>query len=337
VDLKQAIARISNGDSLSSVEIRGVMQIIMRGEATAAQIGGLLIALRMKGETVEEIVGAALAMREASSRIHPKAYPLTDTCGTGGDGQNTFNISTTAALVAAGAGVNIAKHGNRAMSGAVGGADVLETLGVRIDLTPEQVQECIDRVGIGFLFAQTFHPSMRYVATPRRDLGVRTLFNLLGPLCNPAGATRQVVGTFAARWINPLAQALAELGAEHVLVVHSADGLDEIALSAPTAVTEWKDGTLHQFELQPEQFGFERCAISELVVTDAAQSARLIHDVLNAVPGPHRDVVLMNAGAVIYVAGVADSIEDGISLARRSIDSGRARTSLEHLSAFVPQ
>ncbi len=337
MDLKQAIARVSHGESLSSAEIRGVMQIIMRGEATAAQIGGLLVALHAKGETVEEIIGAALAMRDASTRIRPGVHPLTDTCGTGGDGQNTFNISTAAALVAAGAGVKIAKHGNRAMSGTVGGADVLERLGVCIDLTPEQVAVCIDSVGIGFLFAQTFHPSMRHVAAARRELGVRTLFNLLGPLSNPAGATRQVVGTFAERWVTPLAQALGELGAEHALVVHSEDGLDEIALSAATAVSEWKAGALSQFVLRPEDFGLARCALADLVVTDVADSARRIHDVLNGTPGPHRDVVLLNAAAVIYVAGLANTIEEGLGAARAAIDSGRARKTLELLAAFSQQ
>lgn len=331
MDLKQAIARVVSGASLSEPEMEAVMAMLMEGAATPAQVGGFLVGLRMKGETVDEITGAARAMRARCAHIRPRAAVLVDTCGTGGDQRGTFNISTAAALIAAGAGVTVAKHGNRAMSGKVGGADVLDALGVKIDLLPSTVEACIDATGIGFLFAPVFHPAMRHAAGPRRELGVRTLFNLLGPLSNPAGARRQVVGVFAAEWTEPLARALGRLGAEHVLVVHGEDGLDELSLCAETRVTEWRGGDLRTTRVTPEEFGLARCRVEDLVVETAADAAAAIRGILLGATGPRADVAVLNAAAAIHVAGLAASLHAGIDLARSSIRSGRARQKLEAL------
>lgn len=327
--IQDAIAALLARRSLETAEIEDVFDTIMRGEATPAQIGGLLVALRAKRESVDEIVGAARAMRSHARRIQPRTAPLVDTCGTGGDGTGTFNISTAAALIAAGAGLGVAKHGNRAMSGKVGGADVLELLGVRIDLEPEQVAACIDAVGIGFLFAQVFHPAMKHAAGPRRELGVRTIFNLLGPLCNPAGVRRQVVGLFAAEWLDEMARALDHLGSEHALVVHGAGGLDEISLCGPTAVVELRAGQLSRYEIRPEDFGMKRCELDALRVADGEASAAAIRAVLGGVPGPHADVAVLNAAAVLYVGGKAASLGDAVGVARESIASGSAAARLQ--------
>jgi anthranilate phosphoribosyltransferase len=331
VDIRAALARILAGESLSEADMEAVMRQLMEGAATPAQIAGFLIALRMKGESVDEITGAVRAMRVHGTRIHPRAQVIVDTCGTGGDRRGTFNISTAAALIAAGAGLTIAKHGNRAMSGTVGGADVLEALGVRIDLPPERVAACIDEIGIGFLFAQTFHPAMRHAAGPRRELGVRTIFNLLGPLSNPAGARHQIVGVFAPEWTAPLAQALGRLGSVHALVVHGEDGLDEISLSAATQLSEWTDGTLRTYRVRPEEFGLRRCREGELAGGDREMAADIIRGILAGASGPRGDIAVLNAAAAIYVGGFAPSIAAGIRLAQDSIRSGRARQKLERL------
>jgi anthranilate phosphoribosyltransferase len=315
--------------------MEAVIRQLMEGAATPAQIGGLLIALRMKGETVDEIIGAARAMRAHAVAVRPRAPVIVDTCGTGGDARGTFNISTAAALIAAGAGLTVAKHGNRAMSGTVGGADVLEALGVKIDLPAERVAACIDEVGIGFLFAPVFHPAMRHAAGPRRELGVRTIFNLLGPLSNPAGARHQVVGVFAAEWTEPLATALGQLGSTHALVVHGEDGLDEISLAATTQVSEWKGGVLRTYRVTPEEFGFTRCRADDLSGADRDAAARIIHDILAGVPGPRADIAVLNAAAALYVGGRAPSIAAAISGAQESIRSGRARDRLAQLAAFT--
>jgi anthranilate phosphoribosyltransferase len=335
VDVRQALTRLTTGGSLSEPEMESVTTALMRGEATPAQIGGLLVALRMKGETVDELTGAARAMRAHATHIRPRAPVIVDTCGTGGDQRGTFNISTAAALIAAGAGLTIAKHGNRAMSGTVGGADVLEALGVCIDLPPERVVGCIDEVGIGFLFAQAFHPAMRHAAGPRREIGVRTIFNLLGPLSNPAGARHQVMGVFAAQWTEPLAHVLGNLGSVHALVVHGEDGLDEISVGAPTQVSEWRDGTLRTYRVTPEELGFRRCGAEDLDGGDRETAASIIRAILSGATGPRSDIAVLNAAAAIYVGGRAPSIAAGIRIAQESIRSGRARQKLERLIEYT--
>ncbi|HVO24704.1 MAG TPA: anthranilate phosphoribosyltransferase [Candidatus Margulisiibacteriota bacterium] len=329
-----AIARVASGAALSELETEAVMRELMEGRATPAQIGGFLIALHMKGETVEEIIGAVRVLRSHATHIEPRSLVVVDTCGTGGDRCGTFNISTAAAFIAAGAGLTVAKHGNRAMSGTVGGADVLEALGVAIELPPAQVAACIDEIGIGFLFAQVFHPAMRHVAGLRRELGVRTIFNLLGPLSNPAGARHQVVGVYAAEWTEPLAHALGRLGARHALAVHGDDGLDEISLAAPTQLSEWHDGTVRTYRVTPEEFGFTRCRHAELEGGNRDTAAAMIRAILGGATGPRADIAVLNAAAAIYVGGLAPSIAAGIDRARESIRSGRARQKLERLIEF---
>jgi len=335
VDVRSALARLMARDSLHETEMESVFQQLMEGAASPAQIAGLLVALRMKGETVEEITGAVRALRAHATHVHPCAAVVVDTCGTGGDQRGTFNISTAAALIGAGAGLTIAKHGNRAMSGTVGGADVLEALGVRIDLPPERVAACIDAVGVGFLFAPVFHPAMKHASGPRRELGVRTIFNLIGPLSNPAGARHQVVGVFAPQWTEPLAQALGRLGSVHALVVHGDDGLDEISLAAPTQLSEWKDGTLRTYRVTPEELGFKRCREGDLDGGDQHTAASIIRGILAGASGPRADIAVVNAAAAIYVGGLAPSIAAGIDRARESIRSGRARQKLDQLVAFT--
>lgn len=333
MDARQAIARIVEGGALLESDMESVIGGLMKGEATAAQIGGLLVALRMKGESVEELTGAVRAMRANAVSIHPRADGIVDTCGTGGDALGTFNVSTAAAFIAAGAGVPIAKHGNRAMSGRVGGADVLEALGVRIDAPPERVAECVDTVGIGFLFAPTFHPAMKHAAAPRRELGVRTLFNLIGPLSNPAGARRQILGVFAAAWVEPLARVLQRLGSEHCMVVHGEDGLDEISLSAPTQVCELRDGQLRSYRITPEELGLQRCRLSDLEGGDtAAAAAAVVRAILAGEASVARtDIALVNAAAAIYVGGRAPSMTRGLEAARESARSGAAAAKLAQL------
>ncbi len=317
--------------------MEAVMRQLMEGVATPAQVAGLLVALRMKGETVEEIIGAARAMRAYATHVRPRAPVVIDTCGTGGDLRGTFNISTAAAFIAAGAGLTVAKHGNRAMSGSVGGADVLEALGVKIDLPPERVAACIDAVGIGFLFAPVFHPAMRHAAAPRRELGVRTMFNLLGPLSNPAGARHQVVGVYAAQWTEPLAAALGRLGSLHVLVVHGEDGLDEISLAAPTQLSEWKEGVLRTYRITPEEMGFKRCRDGDLEGGDRQAAASIIRGIVAGATGPRSDIAVLNAAAASCVGGQAPSLAAGIRIAQEAIGSGRARQKLTQLIEFTNQ
>lgn len=337
MDIKSAIAHVSDRKDLSPDEMASVIGQIMDGSVTPAQTGALLIALRMKGETVQEIAGAARAMRAHATTIHPRAEVLVDTCGTGGDLRNTFNVSTAAAFIAAGAGLTVAKHGNRAMSGAVGGADVLEALGVKVDLPPDRVEACINAIGIGFLFAPVFHPAMRHVASARREIGVRTLFNLLGPLSNPAGATRQVVGVFSAAWTEPLAAALGEVGAEHVLVVHGDDGLDEISVTAATQISEYNRGQLRTYKLTPQELGFETCSLDELTSTSKESSAEMIRALLAGARGPRANIAVLNAAAAIYVGGLAASMAEGIDRAVESIRSGRAQQKLQRMAEITNQ
>ncbi len=334
MDMQSAIRAVTERRNLSGADMREVMRLIMTGEATPAQIGGFLVGLRMKGETVEEIAAAAEVMRELATRISVSGPYLVDTCGTGGDGVHTFNISTAAAFVVAAAGGQVAKHGNRSVSSKSGSADVLEAAGVSLDLTPEQVAQCVNQIGVGFLFAPKFHAAMKHAIGPRREMGVRTIFNLLGPLTNPAGAPNQVIGVFSAQWVEPLAEVLQKLGSEHVLVVHAEDGMDEISIGAPTRVAELKDGRVRVFTIQPEQFGMARGAVKKLGVTSPAESLAIIRGIFDGQSGPACDIVALNAGAAIYVAGLAPSLEAGVKKAAEVIASGAARAKLDALVAL---
>jgi anthranilate phosphoribosyltransferase len=332
--VKEAIARVALGRDLTEAEMAAVTTEIMDGQATPAQIGALLTGLHIKGEAVPEIVGAARVMRELATHVHVPCEVL-DTCGTGGDGARTFNISTAAALVAAGAGLCVAKHGNRAMSGAVGGADVLETLGAHIELSPEQVERCLKEIGFGFLLAPAFHRAMRHAVGPRREIGIRTIFNLLGPLTNPAGARHQLIGVFDKRWIVPLADALGRLGSIHALVVHGQDGLDEISLTGPTAVAEWHDGKVRTFTVHPQEFGLVSCRLVDLQVQSAQESAALIRAVCTGAPGPQRDIVVLNAAAALYAGDAVGSLSAGVELARMTLDNGAAARTLDRFIALT--
>lgn len=317
---------------LSHEQMLGVMRAIMSGEYTPVQIAGVLIALRMKGETVDEIAAAAQVMRALSTKVNVGAGEhLIDTCGTGGDGIQTFNVSTASAFVAAAAGASVAKHGGRSVSSTCGSADVLEALGVNVNLTPEQVATCVDDIGIGFMFAPNHHSAMKHAAPVRRELGVRTLFNLLGPLTNPAGARNQVMGVFDRALTVKLARVLQQLGSEHVMVVHGADGMDEISFSGDTFVAELKNGVVTEYVINPRQFGMGLHQATSIRVQNAEQSKAMLLAVLDGLPGPARDIVLLNAGAAIYVAGQASSLQDGITLAAQVIDAGAARLKLDQL------
>jgi anthranilate phosphoribosyltransferase len=331
MDMQTAIRAVTEHRDLDPAEMEAVMRLIMTGQATPAQIGGFLVGLRMKGESVDEIAAAARVMRELAAHVDISGPHLVDTCGTGGDAASTFNISTASALVTAAAGARVAKHGNRSVSSSSGSADVLEAAGVRLDLTPPQVAACIGQVGVGFLFAPQHHSAMRHAIGPRKEMGVRTVFNLLGPLTNPAGAPNQVLGVFSDDWVEPLAQVLKQLGSEHVLVVHAEDGLDEISIGAPTHVAELKDDKISVYSVTPEDFGLQRGDIASLVVGDARQSLAMIRGVLENQAGPARDIVMLNAGAAIYAAGLAASLADGVARAGEVLQSGKAKETLEAL------
>ena len=333
MDMQAAIAAVIDNRDLSSVDMQAVMRLIMTGQATAAQIGGFLVGLRMKGETVDEIAAAAGVMRELATQVDIAGPHLVDTCGTGGDGAGTFNISTASALVAAAAGARVAKHGNRSVSSSSGSADVLEAAGVRLDLGPEQVAACIEQVGVGFLFAPQHHSAMKHAIGPRKEMRVRTVFNLLGPLTNPAGAPNQVLGVFSGDWVEPLAQVLKQLGSEHVLVVHAEDGLDEISIAAPTRVAELREGAISTYTIAPEEFGLQRAGLAAITVEDAQQSLAMIRAVFDGQPGAAHDIVILNAGAAIYAAGLTSSLADGVSRAADVIQAGKAKQVLESLVA----
>ena len=332
MDMPAALRAVTERRDLKADDMRAVMQTIMTGQATPAQIGGFLVGLRMKGETVEEIAAAAEVMRSLATPVpvSDKTY-LVDTCGTGGDASHTFNISTTCAFVAAAAGAKVAKHGNRSVSSKSGSADVLEAAGVNLDLSPEQVARCIEQVGVGFMFAPKHHGAMKHAIGPRREMGVRTIFNILGPMTSPAGAPNQVLGVFGMNLLEPLAQVLQRLGSRHVLVVHAEDGMDELSIGATTQVAELKGGMVRRYSIQPEQFGLKRADIKALAVTDPQTSLAMLRTVLDNVAGAALDIVLLNAGAAIYVAGVAPSLEEGINKARGAIAAGAARAKLEAL------
>lgn len=336
-----AIKRAVDGQHLGRDEMHEVFSHVMDGRTSDVQKSALLIALRMKGETPDEITGAAMAMRERVTPIDLGAdnarTNLVDTCGTGGDGRGTFNVSTIAALVAAGAGANVAKHGNRAVSSSCGSADLLAALGVQIDLDAQRMGDVLRRAGIAFLFAPKLHPAMSAVAAVRKELGVRTIFNVLGPLTNPAFAKRQVLGVYAERLVDTVARVLAALGAEHALVVHSRDGLDEISVSAPTRVCEVRDGEVRAYEVTPEELGLKRHDLNELAGGDAKQNALIARDILGGANGARHDVVVANAGAALYVAGLAPSIRDGVQLARESLAGGAALRKLEELIAITSE
>ena len=331
MDIQDAIKTVIDKTDLSKNEMRSVMNNIMTGECTDAQIAGFLVGLRSKGETVDEITAAANVMRELASRVHISHDNLIDTCGTGGDGHNTFNISTTAAFVVAAAGGYVAKHGNRSISSKSGSADVLEAAGVKLELTSEQVAQCVEEIGIGFMFAPMHHSAMKHALGPRKELGVRTVFNVLGPLTNPAGAKRQVIGVFSHDWLETLANVLKNLGSEQVMIVHSEDGMDEISISAATNIAELKDGEIKTYKIEPEQFGMQRADISTLAVENVEESFKVMQAVLDNQSGPTQDIVLLNAGAAIYTAGIEDSLDSGITSAQQVIENGSARAKLNEL------
>jgi anthranilate phosphoribosyltransferase len=329
--IRDAITKLADSRDLTEAEAAACMEELMTGAATPAQFGSYATALRMKGETVDEIAGMARVMREKSSGIDIDG-PLLDTCGTGGDASGSFNVSTCAAFVAAGAGAQVAKHGNRAMTSQCGSTDVLEALGAKIDLSPEQVRACIQRADIGFMFAQGFHPAMKFVAPLRREIGIRTVFNLLGPLSNPAGARRQVIGVARLELVEKMAAVLARLGSEHALVVHGDDGFDEVSISGPSTVAELRDGVVRNYRIAPEDVGLACHDISFLRGGTPEQNAAELRLVLDGVPGPLRDFTLINAGAALVAWGGADAIATGVQLAAKSVDSGAAAGKL---SAFV--
>ncbi|NOT11915.1 MAG: anthranilate phosphoribosyltransferase [Methylococcaceae bacterium] len=332
--IQQALQTLLNKQNLTGDEMRAVLRQIMCGNATDAQIAGFLIALRCKGETIDEIAAAAEVMRELASKVEVTGDHIIDTCGTGGDGANTFNISTTCAFVVAAAGGQVAKHGNRSVSSNCGSADVLEAAGVNLDLSVDQVAQCVKEIGVGFLFAPKHHGAMKYTVGPRREMGVRTLFNLLGPLSNPAGAPNQLIGVFSQEWLEPLAQVLKKLGSRHVLVVSADDGLDEISIASDSKIAELKNGIVTSYTVTPEQFGFKRASLAEIAITDARSSLQVVNSVLNNQAGSARDIVCLNAGAAIYAADITDSLATGIAKAQELIASGAALAKLDALVAY---
>ena len=333
MNIQEAIAKVIEGEDLSRGEMTDVMNQIMSGEATDAQIGAFLIALRVKGECVDEIAGAASVMREKATPIATRHDVIVDTCGTGGDHSGTFNISTTAAFVAAGAGLCVAKHGNRSVTSQSGSADVLSALGVNIEASPETVGRCLDDVGIGFLFAISLHGAMKYAIGPRREIGARTIFNALGPLSNPAGATRQVVGVYSAALTETLAGVLGTLGTERAFVVHGSDGLDEMTLTGPTRVSELKNGSVSTYRVSPGDFGLAQAPADALKGGDADYNAEITRSILNGEEGPRRDIVLLNAAAAIVAGDKARDLNEGVQVAAEVIDSGKALEKLEGLVA----
>lgn len=339
MNIKEALNRVVSQLDLNTAEMQDVMREIMTGQCTDAQIGAFLMGLRMKSETIDEIVGAAQIMRELAAPVRINASHLVDTCGTGGDGMNIFNVSTAAAFVVAAAGGQVAKHGNRAVSGKSGSADLLEAAGVYLNLSPEQVARCVEAVGVGFMFAPAHHGAMKYAIGPRRELGLRTIFNMLGPMTNPAGVKHQVLGVFSKALCRPLAEVLQRLGSEHVLVVHAQDGLDEISLAAPTFVAELKDGVVSEYVIQPEDFGIKSQSLIGLTVEDAAQSLALIRDALTKRKTEQgqkaADMIALNAGAAIYAADLAATLKEGVQRAHDALHTGLAWEKLQELVSFT--
>lgn len=334
MDIQQAIAHLLERQNLSQQQMSEVMQQVMTGGATHAQIGGLLVALRMKGETVEEITGAARVMRELATPVAVDGDHLVDIVGTGGDGAGIFNVSTASSFVAAAAGARVAKHGNRSVSSKSGSADLLEAAGVCLELTADQVTRCVEEVGVGFMFAVNHHSAMKHAITARRELGVRTLFNLLGPLTNPAQVPNMLLGVFSRDWLRPVAEVMRELGAHHVLVVHSDDGLDEISIAAPSHIAELRNGEVTEYTVTPQDFGLSTAPLQPLCVADATESLAMVKQSLSKDGGAAADMVSLNAGAALYAAGVASDLNQGVSLAQDAIGSGLAKTKLADLAQF---
>jgi anthranilate phosphoribosyltransferase len=331
-DLKSIIGKVATGATLSREEAASAFDSMMSGEATPSQMGGLLMALRVRGETVDEITGAVTAMRAKMLRVDAPADAI-DIVGTGGDGSGSVNVSTCAAFIVAGAGIPVAKHGNRALSSRSGAADVLSALGVKLDIKPDHVGRCVHETGIGFMFAPAHHPAMKNVGPTRVELATRTIFNLLGPLSNPAGVRRQMVGVFSRQWVLPLAQVLKNLGSEQVWVVHGSDGLDEITLTGPTFVAALDSGTIRSFEVRPEDADLPNCGGEALKGGDATANAVALQSVLDGMPSPYRDIALLNAAAALIVAGRAATLKEGVAIGRNSLDSGAAAAKLKHLIA----
>ena len=335
MDMHSAIRSVARGLDLDQEQMNSVMRIVMQGDATPAQIGAFLTALHIKGETVDELTAAAIVMREFAAAVSVRSDKVVDTVGTGGDAAGLFNVSTACALVAAAAGITVAKHGNRAATGKSGSADVLEAAGVDIGLTADQVGQTINHVGIGFMFAPTHHGATRHAVGPRREIGIRTIFNLLGPLTNPAAARWQLVGVYEQRWLRPLAEVFGNLGSIHTLVVSSFDGLDEISIADSTAVCEFYKGELSEFVISPEDYGIERQELSSIKVENASESLALIRGALSGEKGPAYDMVALNAGATLYAADVAISVGDGVDRARAVLDAGDAVSKLEEFASYT--
>ena len=329
--MQEAIKAVTEKRDLSAEEMSAAMHLIMTGEATPAQVGGFLIGLRMKGETIDEIAAAAGVMRELASKVEVDKQHLVDTCGTGGDASGSFNISTASAIVVAAAGGKVAKHGNRSISSKSGSADVLETAGVNLEISPEKVADCVNEIGVGFMFAPLHHSAMKHAIGPRREMAVRTIFNVLGPLTNPAGAPNQVLGVFSKDLVEPLAHVLKQLGSEHVLVVHAEDGMDEISIATPTYVAELNNGEVNTYTIRPEDFGMTSADLELIRAADSAHSLEIIKGVFNNETGPAKDIVSLNAGAAIYAAGLTATLAEGIEKAQQVIASGSVAEKLKQL------
>ncbi len=329
--MQAAIKAVTENNDLNAEQMTDTMRLIMTGEATPAQVGGFLIGLRMKGETIDEIAAAAGVMRELATKVEVDKKHLVDTCGTGGDSSGSFNISTASAIVVAAAGGKVAKHGNRSISSKSGSADVLETAGVNLEISPEKVAQCVNEIGVGFMFAPLHHSAMKHAIGPRREMAVRTIFNVLGPLTNPAGAPNQVLGVFSKQLVEPLAHVLQRLGSEHVLVVHAEDGLDEISIASPTFIAELNDGDVTTYTVQPEDFGMVRANLEQIRAKDSVHSLEIINGVFDNKDGPAKDIVCLNAGAAIYAAGLTGSLAGGIKRAQDVIASGSVSEKLTEL------
>lgn len=335
MDITAAIAQVIEGQSLNTEQMIAVMRQIMSGAATDAQIAGFLVGLRIKGETVEEITGAATVMRELATSVSVQGEHLVDIVGTGGDGASTFNVSTASTFVVAAAGGKVAKHGNRSVSSKSGAADVLEAAGVSLALNSEQVTRCVDALGVGFMFALNHHSAMKHAIGPRKELAVRTVFNLLGPITNPAGVPNQLLGVYSKQWVRPIAEVLRSLGSRHVLVVHSADGMDEISIGSETFVAELNNGEITEYTISPEQFGMTRANVADLKVADAHESLSLIRALLSGQEGPASDMVALNAGAALYAANVANTLAEGVNIAQDVLASGVACEKLKELAEMT--
>ncbi len=339
MDIKAALNSVVGHQNLTTDEMKSVMQQIMTGQASDAQIGGFLVGLRMKGETIDEITGAAQVMRELATKVTISGEHLVDTCGTGGDGSNLFNVSTASAFVVAAAGGQVAKHGNRSVSSSTGSADVLEAAGINLGISADQVARCVEEIGVGFMFAPAHHSAMKHAIGPRKEMGLRTIFNMLGPMTNPAGVKNQVIGVFNQSLCKPMAEVLKRLGSEHVLIVHSADGLDEISIAKETHIAELKDGEITEYTISPEDFGVDRQSLSGLSVDSAEQSLGLIKSALgkahSETANKARDIITLNAGAAIYAANLTDTLAQGVTMAADAIGSGLALAKINDLASFT--